>query len=145
MICKKCNIEKDEDKFSFKNKKLNIRQTQCKECVSEYRELYYQNNRDIAIKYSTESSKKIRKRNREYIWDYLSDHPCIDCGNDNPIVLDFDHRDGVEKLSNVAELSSQGLSIKKIKEEIDKCDIRCANCHRIRTSIQQNWYKDIKK
>lgn len=145
MICNKCNDDKIEDDFSFKNKSKGIRQKQCKSCVAEYRKVYYETNKGVAISSSTESSRMIRQRNRQYIWDYLSEHPCIDCGNDNPIVLDFDHRDDVDKVKNVSELSTQGWSVERIQSEIDKCDVRCANCHRERTAIQQGWYKDVKK
>lgn len=145
MICNKCNDDKIEDDFSFKNKLKGIRQTQCKNCVAKYRKVYYETNKLVAISYSTESSRLIRQRNRQYIWDYLTEHPCINCGNDNPIVLDFDHRDDVKKVGNVSDLSRESCSIEKIQLEIDKCDVRCANCHRERTAIQQNWYKDVLK
>jgi len=61
---------------------------------------------------------------------YKVDHPCIDCGEDDPIVLDFDHRDPREKSFVLSDAPTLALAIK----EIEKCDIRCANCHRRRTA-----------
>lgn len=56
---------------------------------------------------------------------------CADCGyNENPVALDFDHVRGV-KLKPVSQMMSHGLE--DILREIDKCDVVCANCHRIRT------------
>ena len=75
------------------------------------------------------------------IFDYYKTHQCIDCGENNPIVLEFDHRDGVEKIDNISRLIDRSWDT--IKKEIDKCDVRCANCHRIRTAKQQGWYKGI--
>ena len=62
----------------------------------------------------------------------------------DPVVLDFDHRDEKEKKYNISEMV---LRFQKawvtIEEEIEKCDIRCANCHRRRTAKQFNWYKQL--
>jgi hypothetical protein len=57
---------------------------------------------------------------------------CIDCGyNDDPRALDFDHRDPSLKVRGVAMMLT--FSWAKIVAELDKCDVRCANCHRIKT------------
>jgi len=56
---------------------------------------------------------------------------CVDCGINNHIILDFDHlRD---KKYNISRMIHDGFSWKAIKKEIEKCEIVCANCHRIRT------------
>lgn len=56
---------------------------------------------------------------------------CTDCGENNPIVLDFDHiRD---KKYNISRMIHDGFSWSSIKKEIEKCQVVCANCHRIRT------------
>ena len=56
---------------------------------------------------------------------------CVDCGECNPIVLDFDHLK--DKKYNVSRMIHDGFSWKAIKKEIEKCQVVCANCHRIRT------------
>ena len=56
---------------------------------------------------------------------------CMDCGETNPIVLDFDHLH--DKKYNISRMIHDGFSWKAIKKEIEKCEIVCANCHRIRT------------
>jgi hypothetical protein len=66
---------------------------------------------------------------RKWIADYLVDHPCVDCGEADPDVLDFDHVRGV-KLFTIAMAVRNGRSLKAIQAEIEKCDVRCANCHR---------------
>ena len=56
---------------------------------------------------------------------------CVDCGIKNHIVLDFDHlRD---KKYNISKMVRDGFPWKVIKKEIEKCEVVCANCHRIRT------------
>ncbi len=82
-----------------------------------------------------------RQRNREYIFDYLKSQCCIDCGENNPVVLQFDHIRG-KKTQHVSRLASAGSPIKKIQSEIKKCVVRCSNCHAIQTAKMQKWFKD---
>jgi len=77
-----------------------------------------------------------KKQNNEYVQSYLASHPCIDCGENDPIVLEFDHRDPSQKKYNISERRRPVFSINTLKSEIEKCDIRCANCHRRRTHKQ---------
>lgn len=79
-------------------------------------------------------------RNRHFIWGYLLAKPCIDCGETDRVVLQFDHRDGVKKKGNLSDMVNKALSIQTLTDEIAKCDVRCANCHQRRTAIQQKWY-----
>lgn len=91
-----------------------------------------------------ERSKERADSLRQLVWDYLKDHPCP-CGENDPEVLEFDHRDGVVKKGNVCEMVARGLSVKTITDEIAKCDVLCANCHRRRTAKQFGWYSRIIK
>lgn len=64
------------------------------------------------------------------------------CGEENVLVLDFDHRDRKSKRYNISSASQQRrLSIMKLQEEIDKCDVLCANCHRKKTALEMGAYK----
>jgi hypothetical protein len=86
-------------------------------------------------------SNQDRKRKREYdfrIWlfEYLSRHPCVDCGQKNPIVLEFDHV--VEDEHNRCVTSMAQASVKRLLEEIAKCEVVCANCHTLRTAKRAN-------
>ena len=91
-------------------------------------------------------SRKRKIRNQKYVYEYLLNHPCIDCGEIDPIVLEFDHIKG-QKIESVSKMIAQRTSISKIEKEIDKCKVRCANCHKRKTAKEQGWYKykEIKK
>jgi hypothetical protein len=67
---------------------------------------------------------------------------CADCGEKDPIVLDFDHRDRKEKHFQIGDTARFGWSKKKLLEEVEKCDVVCANCHRRRTAVQLGWYAE---
>ena len=77
---------------------------------------------------------------RQTIWKYLEEHPCVDCGESDPRVLEFDHRDDSEKSFNVADALRKVCSVARLMAEIAKCDVRCANCHRRRTYESQGWH-----
>lgn len=72
--------------------------------------------------------EKYRERNREYIENYLREHPCVDCGEKNIRLLHFDHVRG-PKVKEVKSMIAWTCAIKKIAAEIAKCEIRCVICH----------------
>ena len=92
---------------------------------------HYVKHRAQVIATAKEYSIKTRVRIRAFITAYLKANPCVDCGEANIVVLEFDHiRD---KDFNISDATRKGVSIKKLKDEIAKCEVRCANCHRKKT------------
>lgn len=81
--------------------------------------------------------KNNRDRNRRWAAEYLRSHPCVDCGETDIVVLEFDHVRGKKKNLNL--MIHGTYSIKTIQAEIDKCDVVCVNCHRVRTAVSQAW------
>ena len=76
---------------------------------------------------------------RVYVIDYLMMHPCVDCGETDLIVLEFDHQR--DKKYNIAKLITNNCSLKRLVLEIDKCQVRCANCHRRKTAGTHGSYR----
>ena len=70
----------------------------------------------------------------QYVQQYKAAHPCADCGETDPIVLDFDHVRGVKNFSIGNNVTTRSLAA--VKEEIKKCEVVCANCHRKRTALR---------
>jgi hypothetical protein len=81
-----------------------------------------------------------RPRNRAFAAEYLSTHRCIDCGEADPIVLEFDHRDPSTKREDVSRLIHTS-TVAAVRAELAKCDVRCGNCHRRRTLLQYGSYR----
>lgn len=75
---------------------------------------------------------------RAYVISYLDEHPCVDCGESDRMVLEFDHIRGV-KLANISSFVKGGNTIAALQKEIDKCDVRCANCHTRVTRQRAGW------
>lgn len=127
-VCCRCKEEKPLTEFVRNRCKLNGYTGYCKLCKRVYDNNYYSNNPDRRKQIRVLSSAT-RKANKELVTNYLKIHPCIWCGNTDERVLDFHHRDGKEKDYNIAE--AQLISTKRLQEEINKCDVMCANHHRI--------------
>lgn len=82
--------------------------------------------------------------NRRRMFRYFLDHPCVGCGETDPVVLEFDHRDPADKVGAVTALvHRRRWAI--VLAEIDKRDVRCVNCHRRRTAEQFGWGKSARR
>lgn len=73
-----------------------------------------------------------------HLLDYLKLHPCVDCGESDPLVLTFDHV-GDKDRGISTMIYNHGCCWDTIISEISKCQVCCANCHSKRTAVQQNW------
>ncbi len=93
---------------------------------------YYEANKDKVKSRTLIRNKKQNYKNRQYITFIKSLSECVDCGEDNVVVLEFDHIRGVKK-NTVSKMANQSYSLITIQKEINKCEVRCANCHRIVT------------
>ncbi len=139
LSCRQCGEVKPEDDFSYKNKAQALRHTQCKSCSKSYCAEHYQRHSALYKNRAVRNSAVRREELHRRLHEYLSFHPCVDCGEADPLVLELDHRDRAKKLHNLSRMWYNGYSWKKIEDEIAKCDVRCANCHRRRTAHQQKW------
>ena len=135
-ICSICKTKKLKSEYGLNKSRKDGRQSYCKQCSRLKDRKHYKNSlkRRKAIR---DNSRTARKRNIFYILEYLNEHPCLDCGETDPIVLDFDHRS--DKVFNVT--SAVSYSLNTVKREIAKCDIRCANCHRRKTAKEFNYFR----
>lgn len=136
-----CKQSKPFSEFNKNKCKPDGYNTICRLCSNEHSQAYYTVNKSRMIK-QIYKTRKIRSQiNRQFVYNYLHEHGCTDCSENDPKVLEFDHfRD---KENNVAHMLRGSFSLKRIKAEIAKCAVRCANCHRRKTAIEQNWYADL--
>jgi len=141
--CSLCKKEKPGEQFhrskrTLSNKKRDGFSYYCRDCTKIASRKNYIRDKQSYIERSNRARQKRKLRNYEFIKKYFSSHPCVDCGETDPIVLDFDHlRD---KQHTLSDLIRGGSPIEKIKSEIEKCEVVCANCHRKRTAKRGSWY-----
>lgn len=93
---------------------------------------HYDKNKDVMIIISKFYKRRQIEINQKFILSVKRRSKCVECNNSNPIVLEFDHVRG-KKAGNIADMVRAGSGLERIIAEIEKCDIVCANCHRIRT------------
>jgi hypothetical protein len=141
-VCTKCGPPAQPiDNFAIRSRNKGTRQYVCRACQNAYVRQHYQIYRSKYIEKARRRTVSQSRINNEFVIDYLRQHPCADCGESNSIVLEFDHlRD---KLMDVSVLSSEGYSLEKVKREIAKCDVVCANCHRRRTAKRAGSYRTL--
>lgn len=140
-LCTKCETEKSEDNFRWRNKNKGKRAPWCKECFNAFERENYASNakRRSDIR---ETQKRNVRRNMLHVLGYLKKRRCTDCETTDWRILEFDHVRGT-KISNISDMVRRGAALKRIDTEIEKCEVVCANCHRIRTIVQFGWYKSV--
>ena len=110
------------------------------QCSKKYHQDRYHNDRGYK-KNMQEKKAVYRNSIRQFIWSYLSEHPCVDCGETDIDLLEFDHVRGTKIFSIGNRQNRAGLPT--IKKEIAKCDVRCANCHRKVTLSRAGYNKKL--
>ena len=129
-VCGSCKQEKPDDAYHKCTRRKDGLQNECKQCRALRHKQTYDDTRKIAIR---QRQAARRKELQEKI-NALKVRPCTDCsGIFPPYVMDFDHLPGRRKVDAVSQMALDVLKWKTIEEEIAKCELVCANCHRIRT------------
>lgn len=142
-----CGENKAEAEFFYQNKQLHKLHKQCKKCYVEkrrktWKEHYYK----YGSKYRERAvarNRIIKGQTRAKLVEYLSNKYCVKCGIKDIRVLEFDHMDPSIKSFGISSAITGTYSWNKILQEIEKCQILCANCHKIKTALEQNWYKKL--
>lgn len=125
--CYGCDQSKPVELFSINSAKKDGLHNKCKACHKIYRDKHYRQNKEKYIKKARDYTNIVRLFIQE-----AKSRPCKDCGKQYPYyVMDFDHLDSKQKSFSLARGSD--FSISKIQSEIEKCEVVCSNCHRIRT------------
>jgi hypothetical protein len=137
--CRVCGQTKPLAAFPFRSIAKGTRQHICLVCQRIYSADWYRRNRSGHAANVRQSEKARRRATQAFVRDYLATHACVDCGEVDPDVLDFDHTR--DKRGELSTLAKNGAPLTLISEEIAKCEVRCANCHRRKTANELRWYR----
>lgn len=137
-LCRGCQRVLAIESFALKNEATGRRQSRCRQCHSGLRRGHYISNRAKIRRQIADRKREVRLANMERIIEYLTDHPCIDCGETDLLVLQFDHVTGTKSADVMAMIH---LVREKVAAEIAKCVVRCANCHTRKTAAQFGWLR----
>ena len=137
-LCGSCKKEKPIEEFAKNKSKKDGYANTCKICKRKQQNLWYQNHRQAQRHRIATNSRKYIEECRDLVYNYLLEHPCVDCGETNPIVLQFDHQR--DKEYEVSDLM-RNVNKDRLMLEIQKCEVRCANCHLIIESKRSNSWR----
>lgn len=131
-VCAHCNAPKllEEFRTSYRDEGKIVYRW-CKQCTREDARTQRLNPKPEATRIALVAAKTAIVLERK-------SNPCADCGGRfDPVAMDFDHVRG-RKVLNISALSRQQWSMEKLLEELEKCELVCANCHRVRTA-KRDW------
>lgn len=132
--CDRCGELKAVSDFGSRNKNGARRQDNyCRTCRAQYQREHYEKHKELYIERSAQRTKRLVARRAKYMIELFRSRPCVDCGETDPLVLEFDHL--ADKEFNVGA-GMRERSWQALVDEIAKCDIVCANCHRVRTALR---------
>lgn len=139
--CSRCGETKEYQLFAKRSKAKDGYAVWCKECFKAYdRERYINGDKERKDRNRASRLSVVRSE----LWKFLKNSKCKACGNSDPEVLEFDHREQSEKNHNISEML-RDYSWSTILEEIKKCDVLCANCHRKRTIKQLGLWRGLQE
>ena len=129
--CGRCGELKPMSQFAWRRKQKGQRDSMCAPCRSAYGREHYLANRQKYIDGEARRKRARAEIRTRYLLGYFRTHPCADCGETDPIVLEFDHL-GEKRFEVTNQFASRNWQ--EILDEMAKCDVVCANCHRRRTA-----------
>ena len=129
--CGRCGETKSAESFAWRRKARGQRDNYCRSCRAQSKREHYVANRDRYIAQALARKRAVATRRAALLIDFFESRPCLDCGQSDPLVLEFDHRG--DKSFNVSK-GLRDLDWAAVLAEIAKCDVVCANCHRRRTA-----------
>ena len=127
-------MAKPLDQFAWRRRTRGQRDNYCVDCRAAYKREHYAANRDQYIAAARARKRTIVAEPAAWLIRHFEENPCADCGEVDPLVLEFDHG-GADKLFNIAK-GLRDRSWSSVLREIAKCDVVCANCHRRRTALR---------
>lgn len=138
--CNECKTSKNLDQFNKNKARKDGYSNVCRECMKIFRKRHYDQNSQKVYG----EVKARRKDLLDRVWQYKCEHPCVDCGESNAIMLEFDHiPERTAKEFNISAAIQRGFSWDRILQEIQKCEVVCANHHRVRTHTRGGWVRNI--
>lgn len=135
--CYKCKLTKNISSFHKNKRQKDGFANYCKDCAKIRNAEYYKATPERNPQRRVAMEQR-RQQAREFVWDFLKKNPCVDCGESDIVVLEFDHVTGT-KVAAISLMVGKAQGIDTIKAEMLKCEVRCANCHRRVTAQRAGW------
>lgn len=146
--CTKCKVDKSPTEFRKNKSEKDGLSRYCKLCLKLYNqnrdrfknytpeqiEAYKQSQKlyqSVHLRRITDAKKAKRNKRQEWLLELKKHLKCERCGFSHPAVLDFHHKNPMEKDMDVSKAVGKNWKEERFLAEIAKCEVLCANCHRI--------------
>lgn len=137
-LCSKCKNKKPNSSFGWKDKNRRKLHYVCRDCHADYRREHYLKHKKKYIAKAKIWNGRQKQILYKFLLDYFAKHYCVDCGERDIRVLEFDHTR--DKKMNVTVMVKRCYSLSVLQKEIAKCEVRCANCHRKKSfTLSGSW------
>lgn len=135
--CCTCKRDLSLQDFAKNKAKRDGVSPQCRACKSVAQAAWYVAHKDKHQHDVRRNAARYKQENTRWVVAFLREHPCVDCAEADPVVLEFDHVRG-KKLFAISVACAESYALATLQSEIAKCDVRCANCHRKKTAKERN-------
>jgi hypothetical protein len=138
--CGRCGQLKHVSEFAWRRKARGQRDNYCRSCRADYKREHYAAHRERYIANALRRKRALAAERATYLVAFFRRRPCVDCGETDPLVLEFDHLE--EKSFGIAK-GLRDHNWQSVLDEIAKCDVVCANCHRRRTAHRAGFARAV--
>ena len=138
--CGRCGDQKPLADFAWRRKQRGQRDNYCRPCRAEYGREHYRASRQRYIDLAGRRTRAKVEERAQALVEFFRTHHCVDCGESDPVVLEFDHL-GEKKFAVATGV--RGRNWQTVLDEIAKCEVVCANCHRRRTAISNGFARAV--
>jgi hypothetical protein len=138
--CSRCHQLLPLADFAWRRKSRGQQDNYCPPCRAAYKREHYAANKQRYVAKALLYKQTLVAERAAHLVEFLRGHPCVDCGETDPLGLEFDHLEA--KNFNIAK----GIRDRKwqaVIDEIAKCDVVCANCHRRRTALRAGFARAV--
>ena len=139
-MCGSCGHRKSALEFAWRRKARGQRDNYCRPCRAAYKRRHYAANRERYIANALGRKRAVVEERASQLVAFFNDRPCVDCGESDPLVLEFDHLR--EKRFNIAK-GIGDRAWQSVLDEIGKCEVVCANCHRRGTALRGGFARAV--
>jgi hypothetical protein len=131
--CGRCAEHKPTSDFAWRRKGRGQRDNYCRTCRAAYKQEHYRLHQERYVANAVQRKRALIAERMEYLVEFFRSRPCVDCGEPDPLVLEFDHL-GPKNFNIATNIGNRKWQA--ILDEIATCEVVCANCHRRRTALR---------
>jgi hypothetical protein len=138
--CGRCRQTRPISDFAWRRKARGQRDNYCRPCRAAYKREHYVAHRERYVANAVRRKQALVAERAAYLVELFRERPCADCGETDPLVLEFDHL-GPKNFAIAKGLRDRNW--RAVLAEIDTCEVVCANCHRRRTALRAGFARAV--